>query len=373
MTPAVTEVHLFNVARGEPETAELWHAITEQQLADWEGEWVPELFKAIQRLRRGGIERRHWPQSRHWDWRRKATALQGMLANPGFGIVCDGLTQGMMIVDIVKHRGRLDDQRGQHLVYAEFVENAPWNRAELFNPPRYRGVGSILIRAACGAERGTGVSRKDRPSFVAAGERLLRQYLRHDGSWRRSRPRGSALLRDDNRPGAGLHREGEVEMKIEISKEWCMRMARHEGDAEIGAGLLAIDPVFDGEHIPVDVDEEESPNVAFGRVRQFDATAAGNESGATCRRRGCGYGRSWLRSRGIRHHRPELRTAYQLANYFKVSQTGFMQVAGLAAPKDARLFDEGVRFAARSESTAELTPEEGAALEAFVAVLSEQK
>ena len=148
MTPAVTEVHLFNVARGEPETAALWHAITEQQLADWEGEWVPELFKAIQRLRRGGIERRHWPQSRHWDWRRKATVLQGMLANPGFGIVCDGLTQGMMIVDIVKHRGRLDDQRGQHLVYVEFVENAPWNRAELFNPPRYRGVGSILIRAA---------------------------------------------------------------------------------------------------------------------------------------------------------------------------------------------------------------------------------
>jgi len=30
----------------------------------------------------------------------------------------------------------------------EFVENAPWNRAELFDPPRYRGVGSILIRAA---------------------------------------------------------------------------------------------------------------------------------------------------------------------------------------------------------------------------------
>ena len=71
------------------------------------------------------------------------------------------------------------------------------------------------------------------------------------------------------------------------------------------------------------------------------------------------------------NHRPELRTAYQLANYFKVSQSGLMQVAGLAAPKDARLFDEGVRFAVRSESTAALTPEEGAALEAFVAVLSE--
>ena len=33
-------------------------------------------------------------------------------------------------------------------MYVEFVENAPWNRAELFDPPRYRGVGSILIRAA---------------------------------------------------------------------------------------------------------------------------------------------------------------------------------------------------------------------------------
>lgn len=148
MTAEVTEVHLLDVASGEPVTAELWHAITEEQVADWEGEWVPELFRAMQRLRRAGVERAHWPQSRHWDWRRKVAVLQGMLANPGFSIVCEGLTQGMMIVDAVKHRGRLDGQRGQHLVYVEFVENAPWNRPELFDPPRYRGVGSILIRAA---------------------------------------------------------------------------------------------------------------------------------------------------------------------------------------------------------------------------------
>ena len=73
------------------------------------------------------------------------------------------------------------------------------------------------------------------------------------------------------------------------------------------------------------------------------------------------------------HHKPELRTAYQLANYFKVSRIGLMRLAGLAASKDASFFDEGVQFAARSEPTAELTPEERAALEAFVAVLSEQK
>ena len=148
MTVTVSRVHLLNVERGEPETAELWDAITEQQLADWEGEWVPELFKALQRLRRTGVERRHWPQNRHWDWRRKTEALQGILANPGFSIVCDGLTQGMMIVDTAMKRCRIDSQKGKHLVYVEFAESAPWNRKELFDPPRYRGVGSILIRAA---------------------------------------------------------------------------------------------------------------------------------------------------------------------------------------------------------------------------------
>ena len=73
----------------------------------------------------------NWPQSRHWDWRRKVAALQGMLANPGFSIICDGLTQGMMIVDTVRRQCRVESQKGQHLVYVGFVENAPWNRAEL--------------------------------------------------------------------------------------------------------------------------------------------------------------------------------------------------------------------------------------------------
>lgn len=148
MTPAMSEVHLFNMPRNKLETAELWDAITERQLADWEGKWMPALSDAIQRLEREGVERRQWPQSSHWNWRQKVEALQGMLANQGFTIVCDGLTQGMMIVDTAKHRCRIDSQRGQHLVYVEFLENAPWNRPELFAVPRYRGVGSILIRAA---------------------------------------------------------------------------------------------------------------------------------------------------------------------------------------------------------------------------------
>ena len=53
-----------------------------------------------------------------------------------------------MFADLVSKRCRLPEQKGRHLVYVDFVENAPWNRPELRNPPLYRGVGTILIRAA---------------------------------------------------------------------------------------------------------------------------------------------------------------------------------------------------------------------------------
>ena len=148
MTVAISRVHLLNVERDGSEEAELWDALTERQLTDWEEKWKPELCKAVQRLQRMGVDRRHWPQSRHWDWRKKIEALQGMLAHPGFSVVCDSMTQGMMIVDTTTKRSRISGQKDLHLVYVEYVENAPWNRPELFDPPRYRGVGSILIRAA---------------------------------------------------------------------------------------------------------------------------------------------------------------------------------------------------------------------------------
>ena len=43
-------------------------------------------------------------------------------------------------------------------------------------------------------------------------------------------------------------------MNLEIEKDWCIRMAHLEGDAEIGAGRLAVDPVFDDAAIPAVAD-----------------------------------------------------------------------------------------------------------------------
>jgi hypothetical protein len=105
-------------------------------------------MSALQQLHRAGVERRHWPQSRHWDWRRKSEAVRGMLAFPGFSVVCQNLTQGLMLVDTVTMRCQIKSQAGKNLVYVVFLENAPWNRSELSKPQRFMGVGSILMRAA---------------------------------------------------------------------------------------------------------------------------------------------------------------------------------------------------------------------------------
>lgn len=161
-------------------------------------------------------------------------------------------------------------------------------------------------------------------------------------------------------------------MKLRISKEWCMRMAQLEGDAEIGAGRLATDPVFDGDTaLAVDRDDEE-PNIAFGRLinlmrrrRRINLEQLAKDADVTVT--------ELVEIECDPRYKPALRTTYQLANYFKMPRAGFMQVAGLTTRKNARLSDEAVRFAARAEPTAELTQEENAALESFVAVLSKQK
>lgn len=148
MTITVSPVFLYDERTSSPQAAELWDGITEQQLADWETEWMPALSQGLKELRARGVPYVQWPQSRHWDWRRKVDALQKLLAHQGFCIVAQGVTQGMMIVGTAPYRCRIEEQKNKDLVYIEFVENAPWNRSELATPPQYRGIGSILIRAA---------------------------------------------------------------------------------------------------------------------------------------------------------------------------------------------------------------------------------
>lgn len=156
MSVDVSPAFLLDAATGNPVAAELWDAITEEQLVHWEDEWMPALHAVVERMKAAGVERSLLPQSRHWDWRRKAQAFSGRLANPSFCVVCQGMTQGMMILDTL-HSARIESQAGRDLVYIEYLENAPWNRRDMTGePPRFVGVGSLLLRAAIELSREEG-------------------------------------------------------------------------------------------------------------------------------------------------------------------------------------------------------------------------
>src|SRR5262249_30886035 len=144
----------------------------------------------------------------------------------------------------------------------------------------------------------------------------------------------------------GLHRKGRHNMSIKITKDWCMRMAELEGDAEFGAGALAIDPVFDGEVIPGEASEETA--VAFSRFVQF----ARRSRGLTIEKLAENADVEVAELVSIEEssqHKPDLRTVYQLANFFGVQRANLLQVAGLTMPRDSHILTEAVRFAARSE------------------------
>src|SRR3546814_10274253 len=68
--------------------------------------------------------------------------------------------------------------------------------------------------------------------------------MRHAGRRPGSSLSEPPLFRDDLGAGGGVSSERKGMMKTEMTKDWCIAMARLEAGAEIGAGVIAIDPVF---------------------------------------------------------------------------------------------------------------------------------
>lgn len=159
-------------------------------------------------------------------------------------------------------------------------------------------------------------------------------------------------------------------MKFEFPKDWCLRMARLEGDGEIGAGAFAADPSFDGEVVPVALAEE--PSVGFGRFVRLMRRDRGLSIEKFAESVDVDVAELVAIEDDTRH-KPDARTVYQLANFFELPRPNLMQLAGLVVIQDTDLVNEAARFAARSDPVAALTQEERAALDAFVAVLSELK
>lgn len=154
-------------------------------------------------------------------------------------------------------------------------------------------------------------------------------------------------------------------MKIQFTKDWCVRMAQMEieagSDMEIGAAKLE-----------ARTDLTMDANVTFGRFvrllrrsRRQSLEHLANEAEIEIS--------ELVEIEEDNHHKPEPRTVYQLAKHFALSMPKMMQLAGLSAPKDTSLYEAAIRFAARSEAVEDLNDIERTALEAFVSVLSEKK
>jgi transcriptional regulator with XRE-family HTH domain len=162
-------------------------------------------------------------------------------------------------------------------------------------------------------------------------------------------------------------------MKIEFTKEWCLHMADLEAQAgavDAGIGVPDDNPE---RALPVEAStvKELDPNIAFGRFvrlmrrnQQLSLEKLAEDARVDIT--------ELVEIEEDARHRPDPRTVYQLAHQFGVPTSKLMQLAGLRKPKDGRLFEEAVRFAARSDPVETLSDEERVALEAFVSVLSEQ-
>jgi hypothetical protein len=143
----ISTIYLFDTAAGAAAEAELRDAIEAKQLADWRVHWQPALTAVLQELHRRGVPPAQWPQSWHWDWPAKAAQVQGLIAFRGCCVVCEDLTQGLMRVDLTKS-AREPTQAGKALVYIDYLEVAPWNRPDIGQAPRLKGVGMALMTAA---------------------------------------------------------------------------------------------------------------------------------------------------------------------------------------------------------------------------------
>ena len=161
-------------------------------------------------------------------------------------------------------------------------------------------------------------------------------------------------------------------MKIEFTKEWCLRMAQLEAEtpSNFEVGVLPLAPEEPLETAAVE--QLVASGIVFGRFVRLMR----RKQHLTVEKLAEDAGIDVVELVEIEEdsrHTPEPRTVYQLATQFKVPMQGLMQLAGLSKPKDSHLVNEAIRFAARSEQVVDLNEVERAALDALVSVLSERK
>lgn len=109
--------------------------------------WLTFLTAEVAKAHAGGLTL-PLPQHAHWRWERKVAMVGHLLPYPTLAIEFEGDAQGLMLLKTDGEFARLPGELGKPLVYVVFLATAPWNLTSVVARPRFRGVGSVLLRAA---------------------------------------------------------------------------------------------------------------------------------------------------------------------------------------------------------------------------------
>lgn len=139
--------YLFDLGKQALVDAEIFDVIQPSDIDEWRLKWKPEMERVIRMLSANGVPQHLWPQSHHWDWADKVPPA-ATLYEKAYALRCEGSLQGLMRVNSVKQRCRLPEQQGNHCIYVDYIESAPWNQPSTFQQPKFSLVGSVLMAAA---------------------------------------------------------------------------------------------------------------------------------------------------------------------------------------------------------------------------------
>ncbi len=106
--------------------------VTDKHLEDAKTLWEPILVGSGQ-------------DDEYWNWVGKSRRSKLLPGDELYAIECEGITQGLLMLDVLKKRCLIESQLRRRLVYISALATAPWNRPVITNPPTYKGVGGNLV------------------------------------------------------------------------------------------------------------------------------------------------------------------------------------------------------------------------------------
>lgn len=164
MTSEIGQVEILDLTTGSFVEASLFEGLADRHIDSCEANWYPILQQQSSEIRKKHITadgKLNWEayqkelaingiQDHHWDWRGKRNCYGVLLQYKSFALECCGELQGLLCVNLLE-RCELPEQKGKPLVYVEYITVAPWNRAQLYQQPKYKYVGSVLLATAISA------------------------------------------------------------------------------------------------------------------------------------------------------------------------------------------------------------------------------